>query len=356
VTEIDEYREPIAELKRAARIIMTTHVKPDADALGSIAALRRWLVGLGKTVEVIVPSTPASKYSFLDPDGVIKVAGRDVSLPRVAPPDLVCIVDTCTWLQLSGMEPLVADSGAPVLVIDHHRTHDALSDWRLADPDAPATTVLIHRLLVEAGATIDAPTAMYLFAGLAADTDWFRLPNTCADTFRLAAALVAAGADPPLVYEKMNLSDELPKLQLLGRAIETLRPALDGRVMVMRLTLALFRELGTDMGDTENLINECMKVRGTQVGIMLVEAEGDTVRLSLRARPPVDVLKVAERFGRSGRGPCGGIESELAAGLAQRVCGGPRCMSRGGEMSLTIAEDGRIVCSSRCGKGVRLRA
>ena len=295
-----DYREPIAELRRAARIVMTTHVKPDADALGSIAALRRWLVGLGHTVEVIVPSPPASKYSFLDPDGVVKVAGRDVSLGRVVPPDLVCVIDTCTWLQLAGMAPLVGRSGAPVLVIDHHLTHDALADWRLVDADAPATAVLVHRLLVEAGAAIDGPTATYLFAGLAADTDWFRLPNTGDDTLRLAAELVEAGADPPMVYEKMNLSDELPKLQLLGRAIGTIRPALGGRAMVMRLTRGLFRELGTDVGDTENLINECMKVRGTEVGVMLVEADGDTVRLSLRSRPPVDVLKVAERFGGGG--------------------------------------------------------
>jgi bifunctional oligoribonuclease and PAP phosphatase NrnA len=321
-----DYREALDELRRAARIVMTTHVKPDADALGSIAALRRWLLAIGKTVEVIVPSAPAAKYGFLDPDNVAKVAGRDISVGKVAPPDLVCIVDTCTWLQLAGMEPLVGQSGAPVLAIDHHRTQDALADFLLVEADAPATTVIIHRLLVEAGATIDAETATYLFAGLAADTDWFRLPNVRADTFRQAADLVAAGAEPHVVYEKMNLNDEFPKLQLLGRAIETLRPALDGRAMVMRLTMALFRELGTDLGDTENLINECMKVRGTKVGVMLVEAEGDTVRVSLRSRPPVDVLKVAERFGGGGhrraagaklKGTLDRVETQVLAAVAE---------------------------------------
>jgi bifunctional oligoribonuclease and PAP phosphatase NrnA len=295
-----DYREALDALRKASRIILTTHVKPDADGLGSIAALRHWLIGLGKTVEVIVPTPPAGRYAFLDPDRVLRVARRDVDVASIAPPDLICTVDTCTWNQLAGMEPLVGHSGAPVLAIDHHRTQDPLADWVVSDPDAPATAVVVHGLLMEAGATIDAAIATYLFASLVGDTDWFRLPNVGPETFLLAASLVAAGAVPSSVHEHMHLSDDMAKVRLLGRAIDTLRPALGGRVMVMRLTRALFRELGTDFGDTENLINECMKVRGTRVGVMLVEADGDDVRVSFRAKPHVNVLKVAEHFGGGG--------------------------------------------------------
>ena len=295
-----DYQAAIAELRRAGRIVLTTHVKPDADALGSVAALRRWLLSLGKTVEVIIPSPPSNKYAFLDPDKVFKVAKRDVDVAAVPPPDLVCIVDTGTWLQLEGMEPLVGHASVPVLVIDHHRTHDPLADYLLVDPEVPATAVLIYRLLVEAGATIDATLATYLFAGLATDTNWFRLPNVHPETFRVAAALGEAGARPHEIHESLYLSDDLARVHLHGRAIETLHPTLDGRVMVMRLPRALFREVGADIGDTENLINECLRVRGTQVGVLLVEANDDEVRVSLRSRPPVDVLQVAERFGGGG--------------------------------------------------------
>jgi len=300
VTTSAGYPEAIDQLRRARRLVLTTHAKPDADGLGSIAALRRWLLSLGKTVEVIVPTPPPQKYSCMDPDRAVKVAGRDVTLGALAPFDLVGVIDTGTWQQLPGMEPLVADSGAPVLVIDHHRSQDVPADFLLVDPEAVATAEMVYRLLAEAGAAIDAQTATYLFAGLVADTDWFRLATVRPETFQLAAALVAAGARPNEVHDKLHLSDDLTKVQLLGRAIETLSPALDGRVMVMKLTRALFREIGADIGDTENLINECMKVRGTQVGVMLVEADGDDIRLSLRSRPPVDVLRVAEHFGGGG--------------------------------------------------------
>jgi len=292
--------EVVAELRRARTIIMTAHVKPDGDALGSIAALRRWLLSQGKTVHVVVPSVPPAKYAFLDPDGAVKTAGRDIDLASLPQPDLVCILDTNTWLQLPGMEPLVADSGATVLAIDHHRTSDGVATVQFSDPSAPATAAIIYRLLVEAGAPIDAQTAMSLFVGLALDTDWFRLATTDAETLRLAAALVDAGARPYEVYDHLYMDEDLGRMRLRGRAVENLRPALGGRVMVMRLTSDMFHQFGVDLGDTENLITECMRVRGGLVGIMLVEAARGEVRVSLRCRPPINILPVAEKFGGGG--------------------------------------------------------
>ena len=295
-----DYQAAVAALRRARSVALTTHVKPDADGLGSAAALRRWLLDAGKTVHVVVPTPVSEKYAFLDPDRDVKVAGRDVDLAALEPPDLIVIVDTATWQQLEGVEPLVADSGAPVLAIDHHQTVDPLADIALVDTDAAATVVIVHRLLMQAGASIDEATAGYLFAGLVGDTDWFRLPNVSPETFRLAASLVEAGANPTEIHARLHLSDDLAKMRLWGRAVETLHPALDDRVMVMHLTRAMFRETGADVGDTESLINECMRVRGTKVGLMLVETEGEQVRVSLRCTPGLSVLKVAEQFDGGG--------------------------------------------------------
>ena len=319
-----EYRAAADALRRAGSVALTTHVKPDADGLGSTAALRRWLLDAGKTADVIVPTPAPAKYGFLDPDGAVKVAGRDVDLSAIEAPDLVVVSDTATWQQLDGMQPLVAESGAPVLVIDHHRTVDPLADMTLVDIDAAATVVIVHRLLTELGAAIDSLTAGYLFAGLAGDTDWFRLPNVTPETYRLAASLVEAGANPTEIHASMHLSDGLPKLRLWGRAVETLHPALGDRVMVMHLTRAMFRETGADIGDTENLINECMRVRGTRVGVMLVETEGDEVRVSLRCTPGTNILKVAEQFGGGGHiraagardtGPLDQVEARVLAAV-----------------------------------------
>jgi len=304
------YQTAIDCFRRAESVILTTHVKPDADGLGSALALARWLRGEGKAVRLVVPTAPPEKYAFLDRDGRLEVAGRDVQVAGIPQPDLVCVVDTCTWQQLEGMEPLLAEPGAEVLVIDHHRTRDRLATVELVDPSAAAAVVLVHRLLVRAGAALDADTATDLFVGLAGDTDWFRLPNVEADTLRLAGDLVQAGASPWDIHARLNLSDSLSKLRLWGLAMATLRPALDGRVTVLHVTREMFRDAGTGPGDTESLINVCLQVRGALAGVMLVETEKDEVRVSLRSVPGVNVLQVAERFGGGGHVRAAGARLE----------------------------------------------
>ena len=294
-----DYQRAIEELRRADRVVLTTHVKPDGDAMGSLAALRRWLLAEGKRVETIVPTPTPPRYAFLDPDGTVQVAGQDAEAAAEDPPDLVCIVDTGTWQQLAGVEAIVKGARR-VLIIDHHRTQDVPAQAALVDAEAAATAILVHDLLVEAGAAIDAETATYLFAGLAMDTDWFRLPTSGAETLRLAARLVEAGAKPHLLYEQLYWNNDLTKMHLAGLAVAGLRPALGGCVMVMRLTQAMFRQTATKADDTENLINECMKVRGVQVGILLTDGGTGEVHVSLRSRPGTDVLGVAERFGGGG--------------------------------------------------------
>jgi len=299
VTPAADYAGAIAAFRCTSAIAMTTHSKPDGDALGCVAALRRWLVDLGKTVTVVVPTAPPPKYDFLDPDRAVRVAGRDVDPAALARPDLVCIVDTATRQQLAGVEALVG-CGAPVLVIDHHRTRDVPANVLLAEPTAPAAATIVYRLLREAGAAIDAKTATYLFVGLALDTDWFRLPTTDAETLRLAAALVDAGARPADIYDRLYMSEDLGRMRLRGRAVEALRPALGGRAYIMRLTQEMFRRYGVDTSDTEDLINECMRLRGGLVGALLVEAPDGEIRVSLRCRPPLSILPVAEKFGGGG--------------------------------------------------------
>jgi phosphoesterase RecJ-like protein len=326
------YQTAIDRFREAPSVALTTHVNPDADGLGALAALRRWLLDLGTHVDVVLPTVPGEKYAFLDPDDAFLVAGRDVDLRAIDPPALVCIVDTCTWQQLEGVEALVQAAGAEVVVIDHHRTTNALADLELVDPEAAAAVVLVHRLLTLAGADIDAHTAGALFVGLLGDTDGFRLPNVGPETFRLAGDLVEAGADPWAVHERLNLSDRLEKLHLWGRAVQTLHVAVGGRVAVLHVTRAMLRDVDAETGDTEGLINASLQVRGVKAGVLLRETEGEDVRVSLRSVPGVNVLQVAEQFGGGGHvraagartaGPLEAAEARVLEAVQAALAGAP---------------------------------
>jgi len=304
-----DFQAAIAHFREAASVVLTTHVAPDADGLGSVSALVRWLRRRGKRAEVVLPTVPPEKYAFLADEETFRVAGRDVDPAALTGVDLVAVLDTSTWPQLEGVEPLLKDLGAPVLVIDHHRTHNHLADVEIIDPEAPATAMLVHRLLVLAGAEIDAATASDLLVGLVGDTDWFRLPNVTPEVLHLAGDLVAAGARPWDLYARLNLTDALPKLHLWGRALETLHTALDGQVAVLHVTGEMFRQAEADPADTEGLINVALRIRGVRVAVMLTEAEDGEVRISLRSVPGVDVLGVAERFGGGGHDRASGARA-----------------------------------------------
>jgi len=322
------YQTAIDCLRQADRIVLTTHVKPDADGLGALAALRRWLMAQGARVEVILPTPPPDKYAFLDPDGAFHVVGGDVDPVALPPPDLVCILDTGTWQQLEGLEPLVADSGAKVLVIDHHRTQDPLADVVLVDAEAAAAVMPVYRLLTFAGAPIDPDTARDLYVGLVGDTDGFRLPNVGPETLRMAADLVEAGAKPWEIHSQLTLSDSLAKFHLWGHVVQTLHAVLDGRATVLHVTLAMLRETGAMPGDTESIINLCLQVRGARVGVMLAETEQGNIRVSLRSVPGVNVLRVAEHFQGGGhvraagariQGPIDEVEAQVLKVVADAL-------------------------------------
>lgn len=295
------YQTAIDCLQQADRIVLTTHVKPDADGLGALSALRRWLLAQGRQVEVILPTPPPDRYGFLDPDGAFRVAGRDLDVAAVPAPDLVCIVDTGTWQQLEGLEPLVAESGAEVLVVDHHATQDPLADVSLVDTEAAAAVMPVYRLLRFAGAAVDATMARDLYLGLVGDTDGFRLPNVGPEVHRLAAELVEAGAKPWDVHARLSESDGLAKFHLWGRIMQTLHAVLGGRATVLHVTREMFRDTGAMPGDTESVINLTLRVRGARIGVLLAETDEDNdIRVSLRSVPGVNVLQVAEHFGGGG--------------------------------------------------------
>src|SRR5688572_7235727 len=110
----------------ANRVLLTTHVRPDGDALGSVLAFRRLLLSKGKEVEILNPGTTPPRYQFLDPTGNAIGHLSETRLGPIEPPDLFVVLDTGTWSQLPGLKPIFEASAAPKIVVDHHQTQDDL--------------------------------------------------------------------------------------------------------------------------------------------------------------------------------------------------------------------------------------
>jgi phosphoesterase RecJ-like protein len=187
-----------------------------------------------------------------------------------------------------------------VLVIDHHVSEDDLGDRWFKDTSAEATARIVYEVGVRLKVPFSERIATPLYAGLSTDTGGFRFPSTSGETFRIAARLVDAGAQPPAVYRELFEQDTLARLHLVGRTLAGARTSHGGRVITSVVRQADIKESAATPHDTEDLINMTLVVKGTEVAAILIEQPDGRIKVSFRSRSPVDCSALAGRFGGGG--------------------------------------------------------
>jgi phosphoesterase RecJ-like protein len=296
---------PLVDLVRThSRFLLSCHVRPDGDALGSMLALADVLEGQGKSARLVVASVIPPRYDFLDPDKRV----RQFALPgdEYRDADAVLILDTGTWNQLRDFGTFLKTLDVPRLVIDHHRTQDDLGAVRLVDTSAEATGRLVFEAIEALGAPLTPDAAHALLVALAMDTGWFRHNNTTPATFTLAARLVEAGARPTDAYHALFEQSSLARLKLIGVVLGRLQVTHGGRVAYTELYRPDYDATGARPQDTEDLINYTLNLAAVEVGLFFMEQPAGGVKVSLRSRGKVDVGRIAERFGGGGHPPAAG--------------------------------------------------
>jgi phosphoesterase RecJ-like protein len=290
---------PLVELVRKRQsFLLTTHVRPDGDGLGSMLALGETLRERGKQVRMVVASFLPDRYAFLDPQKSVQVFEAPDDDHRKA--DVIIVLDTGTWNQLGSFGTFMAESKADKLVIDHHMTQDELGAKRLVDTSAEANGRLVHEAILALGAPITPRVANLLFVAVAMDTGWFRHSNTTAATFALADSLMRAGAKPELIYSHLFEENTLARLKLLGCALDRLTVTHEGRTAYMEVLAGDYLATGAIPPDTEDLVNYARSVAGVEVGLLFMEQPRGGIKVSFRARANVNVAKVAEQFSGGG--------------------------------------------------------
>jgi phosphoesterase RecJ-like protein len=307
----------VEAVRRHQRFLLTTHIRPDGDGLGSMRALADVLRRQGKDVDMVIASRMPPRYGFLDLEGAIALFTPPGEHWRRA--EVVLVLDTGTWNQLGAFGPFLRELPARKLVIDHHLTQDDLGATCLVDATAEATGRLVHEAIAALGVPLSASAANDLFVALAMDTGWFRHSNTSPRTFELAAELVQAGAEPHLLYDRLFEENTLPRLKLMGLVLDRLEVSHGGRVASTEVRREDYDRTGATPQDTEDLVNFTRSLRGVEVGLFFMEQPRGGVKVSFRARTRVDVARIAEQFGGGGHRLAAGavIEAPLAEARAR---------------------------------------
>lgn len=293
--------QPLVELINAQeRFVITSHVRPDADAIGSEMGLAGILESLGKSVDVVNPSATPDHLRFLDPEGRIAKIGAEASAEAVAQHDVHLIVDTGSWQQLSEIRTALEATPAIKVVIDHHQSSDDLGAIEFKDTTASATGLLITEFAESLGVSPTPEIASALFCAIATDTGWFRFPNADSRTFLAISKLIDLGVKPHLLHRELYERSSLARLKLQSRVLGRVELALDGRISHTFVMRRDFDETGTHPSDTEDLVNAGLTVEGVQGAFILVEQWDGRMKASLRSRTGLDVARIAEQFGGGG--------------------------------------------------------
>lgn len=290
---------PLVEMvAKRQNFLLTTHIRPDGDGLGSMLALGEILRQRGKQVRMVVASLLPERYAFLDPDRLVQVFHEPDQNHKNA--DAIIVLDTGTWNQLGSFGTFMAQSRADKLVIDHHVTQDDLGGKQLVDTSAEATGRLVHEAIAALGGPFTSRIAHLLFVALAMDTGWFRHSNTTAATFALGRDLLSEGAKPDKIYPMLFEENTLGRLKLMGCVLDRLTVTHAGRTAYSEVRVADYLATGAVPSDTEDMVNYARSVAGVEVGLFFMEQPRGGVKVSFRARALVDVSRVAEQFGGGG--------------------------------------------------------
>lgn len=296
---------PIIRLIRERdSFVITTHVNPDGDALGSEIGLAEWLLSIGKSVSIINHSPTPYNYAFLDAENPLIEQFDEKKHPAIIrEADVVFVLDVNDPERTRSLGSFLLNSKKPIVVIDHHLNPKQFATETYIDTDACSTGELIDRLITEAqpmlGGTITPKAAQALYAAIMTDTGSFRFPRTNATIFRMCADLLELGADPVRIYNEIYNTSPPGRLKLIRDALNSLEYHYDGLMAFQCILQAQLHAAEADDEDVDGLVQLPFQVRGIVLSVFLLELK-EGWKVSTRSKNDISAAKFAQTFGGNG--------------------------------------------------------
>lgn len=288
----------IEEIKSAERIMITTHERPDGDALGSLIGLWYWLESQGKNQIIPLIEKPISKmYAFLPRADKVYYLD-DEKLPRIDI-DTVIIVDVASLERIGEVAEKV-QTKHKVLVIDHHETLEDNGLMGFADPTYAACGEIIAELFINTETPFTEESAICLYVAQATDTGGYRFSNTNARSHRIASYLMETQFDLEKINAKIFDTMTIPQFELQKRMLSRAKLEFQGKVSYSYLTQKDFEQVGATVEDCHNLVNNLRNIEGVSVGILFTEINSEKTKISIRSRKDFHAGEFLTQYGGGG--------------------------------------------------------
>ncbi|MGI6713091.1 MAG: DHH family phosphoesterase [Bacillota bacterium] len=284
-------------------ILITAHILPDGDSIGSVLGLGIALKTLKKNVFMVMQDSIPEMYAFLPESNRILFPNK---IPRN--PELVILLDCTDYERAGGKWIQKYTNSIPVINIDHHISNQYFGTLNYVDPKAAATSEIIYKLLCEMDIYYSLEVATVLYIGIVMDTGSFQYQNTTPSTLCIAARLLEKGIDLSLIREKLYENKSIENIRLISLAIDRLNISEDGKIAWIILDKKSMDSINAKAEYCEGIVNYPISIKGTKVGLLFRETDQGKIKVGLRCRAGYDVNKIASLFGGGGH--------QLAAGCS----------------------------------------
>src|SRR5579872_849446 len=297
--------EVLQNIEQRQRFLLTSHARPDGDAVGSALACCQVLRALGKDAEVVLRDGVPRIYQPLP------FANTVISADRVNGKYEAAIILECDSIQRTRLEGLEDHF---LISIDHHVSGKLFAHVNWIDPQAVATAEMVYKQAREAGVHISPEIATCLYTALLADTGSFMFEGTNEHTFALARELVLAGADPARCARSIYFAHSTAKMRLLGAALSNLHR--EGSLAWIWVTQEQMAQAGAKEEDCEGLVNYALSIHEVEVAVFFGELPDGRFRVSLRSKGQLNVAAVAEQLGGGGHNCASGCSVDGPLSMA----------------------------------------
>jgi phosphoesterase RecJ-like protein len=305
-------------LNQPRKIVITTHHKPDGDAMGSSLGLYNYLIQQGHHVQVIAPTDYPEFLAWMpgNEEVIIYTEQIEKSAELIDKAELIFCLDFNNLTRINEMGELVRQSSAVKVMIDHHLEPEDFDDYRYWNINACAAAQLVYGFIVEElqrPDLINADVATCLYTGIMTDSASFRLPNTTAAVHRIVANLIDAGAVNWRIHELIYSNSSENRLRFLGHCLSNKMEILrEYNTAIISVTREELKKYDTNTGDTEGIVNYALSIAGIRLAAFVIERT-DLVKLSLRSKGEFPANEICKKYFKGGghRNAAGG-QSDLS--------------------------------------------
>jgi phosphoesterase RecJ-like protein len=297
-------------LEKSRNILITSHLHPDGDAIGSMIAMAKALEKKGKNIYLYNDSCIPKIFSFLP--GIEKIK-RNV--PDYSKFDTAIILD-CSETGRTGKCKKILNNIPEIINIDDHRTNTYFGTLKIVDPNASATAEIVYKIIKDLKIEICPEIAYSIYTGIFTDTGSFRFSNTNAEAFSICREMLDYGVCPHKVAQQIYGSYSLGRIKLINMVLDSIEISENKKMSLMVLTQNMLKKTDTKREDVSELINYAEHIEDVKVAALIKEGEKEKNKdqcyhVSLRSDGSIDVSKIAFSYGGGGHETAAGFSTTI---------------------------------------------